>query len=37
MSRPVRRQATLGEHFFWFVVGGVALCTALAVLLFVAA
>lgn len=37
MSRPPRRELSLGEHFFWTIVGGVAFCLVLAVLLFVAA
>lgn len=36
MSRaPARRRLTLGEHFFWTMVIGVAACLAVAVALFV--
>lgn len=35
MSR--RREWTLGEHFFWTFVTGVAACLTLAILLFVSA
>lgn len=36
MSRPSRRTLTVGEHFFWTVMVGVATCLTLAVLLYVA-
>lgn len=35
---PARsRQLTLSEHFFWTIVTSVAVCLALAIVLFVAA